>query len=166
MWFLDPGAWGVFWMHRHQVPKRNVCHPPSTRTQAQRGEKQQRNASATFPPTHPSGLKRPLLGLQNLCLGLSSHPGTLQSVHTDWRPIYKKHKSDPVIQNPLLTSSTYQAFLWNPWPHLLLIPDPALDTATPGPPGVSGYAGRCVHSGTVVGGRAAPKGIPVLMSGT
>ena len=39
--------------------------------------------------------------LQNLCLGLSSHPGTLQSVHTDWRPIYKKHKSDPVIQNPL-----------------------------------------------------------------
>lgn len=62
-WFLDPGAWGVFRMHRHQVPKRNVCHPPSTRTQAQRGEKQQRNASATFPPTHQSGLQRPLLGL-------------------------------------------------------------------------------------------------------
>lgn len=20
-WFLDPGAWGVFRMHRHQVPK-------------------------------------------------------------------------------------------------------------------------------------------------
>ena len=51
---------------------------------------------------------------RGLYLCLSSHPGTLQSVHTDWRPIYKKHKSDPVIQNPLLTSSTRQAFLENP----------------------------------------------------